>query len=185
MTAGNGKIVFVGLDAIMMRLAEIGPKDYFVPGENPEPHNNVVGTATDAIKKMATLRHRISKEIQKLSREQDVLSNDIGAVIETEGSLSAILESVKNDDAFIAKVKRHEELALLAAEPEMLAEVVDKLLWVEIRKTFPQLAGKPAIGFDSQWNVYWTDKASRRRGGGLGELLRALRPGGDVDVRLM
>lgn len=183
MTASNGKTVFVGFDAISVMLAGIKPSEFIIPEAHPEPRHHVVGQATDAIKRLATLREQMEEAVRPLREEQDMLQKRAKRMLSGITSLSQVA-SITSSDEFATVAKRLDEIPGEASEPIAVHDIAENLLWFEIKKTFPGLVGKPAIGFDSKWQVYWTE--SEPRHGDIGDLISALKRGGaGFDVRMM
>lgn len=185
MTAGNGKTLFNGLDAIATMLAAIKPGEFITPGRRPDPDQHIVGEATDAIKRLATLRDQMDAKLRPLAEEHRMLERKAQELL---GGVTAVsqIAAVVGTEEFSAVAKRIDEISDESSEPGMITEIAENLLWFEVKKTFPEVVGKAAIGFNSKWQVYWTDVPSRRGHGGLGDLFSALKQGGvDFDIRRM
>lgn len=125
------KIQLKSFEQVAERLAAITPEQFVAPKQDREKNATFVCVATDQIKRLYTLRALLNKQVHEL----------------TEKGL-AILE-----EADAQSHKTLDQLNLQARQITALLDVVEAVLWFEIRDQSPDLMRQQVVSISSDWSL--------------------------------
>lgn len=166
------------LAEICARLAAITPEQFVVPEVARSKDATFVCTATDDIKRLFTLRNQLVDEMEELAK------SGMEAALEALGDLGSRNPLIVAKELTTPGSRTWELQAGMRTrsgamrQKDHLCEIVDEILWLEIRRQHPDLQDKPAVAIFSDWGLYWLkeipdDRAGFDIGAGL-ELLASL-----------
>lgn len=159
MTKGNGSAKALGILAdIAVRLANITPEQFVVPGLEREKDAHVVAEADDDIKRLFTLRATLTDECNGLVTHCQQMAENALTDIFRRNPRDVVEEmDVPGSPLFEAKAAL-QKLEIELKQLTDLREIVDNVFWLEVRRKYPELLGKSCISIYSDWSLCWQDK---------------------------
>ena len=137
--------VIQGIREIVEGLERIRITPEHEPDAEPEAGSEVAGTITDPdLQKLFVLKCALVKTAREKTREARTLFN-------ANADLPRQPKGVK-------------EKIAAAFYADEIANVVDTLFWIEVRRTFPEITLKTEIGLASRWRVYGSNKDTTLHG---------------------
>lgn len=160
MTKGNGSAgASLGvLVEIMGLLAAITPEEFIAPPTGQEDGDHVVAVATDAVKRLYVLGGRLTDKCNELIKSSRPLSEGIMKDILANGPRKAHVElNTPGSPMYEAEAKLKRALAELQSA-DSLRQIVESILWIEVRRQHPDLENKGSVGIRSDWSLVWTEE---------------------------
>jgi len=127
------------LSEIAARLRDILPEQYIAPEQRHQETDHVVGTASESLKKLFTLRRVLWNESQAVIKENLYFINGLKPTLSDTERLGRIMSEVH--------------------AAKSLYKVVDSIVWLEIKRQHPNLPDNRTIGISSDWSVFWRGAA--------------------------
>lgn len=143
------------LTEIMHRMRTVDPDTVESPETPAGDGDHVVGLATPEIKCLFAVRSALANQHNSLAQEGKKLLDELQtALAGPPGMLGKILGGELRQHQ--ATAERVEELQSAIFRRKGLHKIADKLLWLEIGCTFPELQDKPRCGIRAGWQICWS-----------------------------
>lgn len=156
-THGNGNTdTLTMLEDITARLAAFTPETYIRPDRAADPRDQVIGVCTPHMMAIYSLGASIANTIEPLVQEHNRLATELTSMLESSGSLTAMVDAVDNDDVR-TKTARMKALLAQTQPQERIAKLIDALLAAEIGKHFPDAVSKK-IAIDDEWRIVYVSR---------------------------
>lgn len=155
---GNTKAPLGVLEEIEQRLAAITPEQFVTPPDAAGADVHAVCPATDRIKRMFTLRSLLADECDAINAGMRSLADETVAAIAAKNPDSILEEFTADNDIFKAGETKFLRLHSEREEKVTLGNLVDKILWIDVRRQHPDLKDKPAIGVYGDWSIGWREE---------------------------
>lgn len=174
---GNTKAPLGVLEEIEQRLAAITPEQFVTPPDAAGADVHAVCMATDRIKRMFTLRSLLADECDEINDGIRSLAEEtVAAMVAKNPHLNFQGSAPDDDPIFKAGETKFLQLRSEREEKASLGVLVDKILWIDVRRQHPDLKDKSAIGVYGDWSIGWREEDGGTNAFGLGNrlVLRAL-----------
>lgn len=143
------------LAEITARLAAITPEQFIVPEFARSGDAVFVCMASDDIKRIFTLRSTLTDEMDQLV--QDGLTASLDALLEVSArNLHEIFKEMQTPGSrTLDMTQKMLNRRCAMQKQKRLCEIVDNLLWLEIRRQHADLKDRSQVGIFSDWGLYW------------------------------
>lgn len=144
------------LAEISARLAASTPEQFIVPDVARPKEASFVCMASDDIKRLFTLRSNLVNEMDNLIKSDLRASLDALTEISTRNLHDEMVDGLKTLGSRALELKKELFGRRCAMQRiDRLCEIVDSVMWLEIRRQHPDLLDRPTIGIFSDWSLCW------------------------------
>lgn len=131
------------LEEIEAEVQRIRVEDFVEPWEKRNSNFHVVGTMSQYLMRLFTIRHHCMNSVRELSTQAKHVVVDLEGRPEPPEELPTELQDLMSQ--------------FLTARQK--TDALNEIFWTEVRYEFPQLAGKGSIGVCEGWQVYWSEES--------------------------
>jgi hypothetical protein len=152
-------------------LAAITPDQFIKPTKKVESGEDVFATAPDDIKRIFTLMIRLVSERCDIEKKLEEVSAAGKKLILESGTLQARADLENPETALFNARAEANRITAELLQIGALLEIVQNVLWFEVRGQYPESTDKPTMSINNNWELAWS---TEKEGDGHEEVLIVL-----------